>query len=130
MLVSLELMRYSISMCTYQTYDRPNIESWVSTNNTTCHVTCATLTLIPNHTLHRLIQERCVDNCAFDVEQTPFPTRKPSLVCSFLNLTSSYLISTHLVSSLRRFRQLLPTLTRIVPLFPLTMFAKSFSISF
>ncbi|CAH8318588.1 unnamed protein product [Eruca vesicaria subsp. sativa] len=75
--ISLELMRDPVTVCTGQTYDRTSIESWVSTgNNTTCPVTRAPLsdfTLIPNHTLRRLIQEWCVANRSNGVERIPTP---------------------------------------------------------
>lgn len=74
--ISLELMRDPVTVCTGQTYDRASIESWVATGNTTCPVTRAPLsdfTLIPNHTLRRLIQEWCVDNRSFGIERIPTP---------------------------------------------------------
>ena len=88
--ISLELMRDPVTVCTGQTYDRASIEAWVSTGNTTCPVTRATLTdftLIPNHTLRRLIQEWCVANRAFGVERIPTPKQPadPALVRSLLN---------------------------------------------
>ncbi|XP_020236606.1 U-box domain-containing protein 26 isoform X1 [Cajanus cajan] len=110
--ISLELMRDPVTVCTGQTYDRASIESWVSTGNTTCPVTRATLTdftLIPNHTLRRLIQEWCVDNRAFGVERIPTPKQPadPALVRSLLNQTSSVSAPANLrLNSLRRLRQL------------------------
>ncbi|TKY59074.1 U-box domain-containing protein 26 [Spatholobus suberectus] len=110
--ISLELMRDPVTVCTGQTYDRASIESWVGTGNTTCPVTRATLTdftLIPNHTLRRLIQEWCVANRAFGVERIPTPKQPadPALVRSLLNQTSSASAPTHLrLSSLRRLGQL------------------------
>lgn len=110
--ISLELMRDPVTVCTGQTYDRASIESWVSTGNTTCPVTRATITdftLIPNHTLRRLIQEWCVANRSFGVERIPTPKQPadPSLVRSLLNQTSSHSAPTNLrLSSLRRLRQL------------------------
>jgi len=110
--ISLELMRDPVTVCTGQTYDRPSIESWVTAGNTTCPVTRATLTdftLIPNHTLRRLIQDWCVANRAFGVERIPTPKQPadPALVRSLLNQTSSESAPTHLrLSSLRRLRQL------------------------
>ncbi|KAI5314637.1 hypothetical protein L3X38_043813 [Prunus dulcis] len=74
--ISLELMRDPVTVSTGQTYDRPSIESWVATGNTTCPVTRAPLsdfTLIPNHTLRRLIQDWCVANRSFGVERIPTP---------------------------------------------------------
>ncbi|KAJ4790270.1 U-box domain-containing protein 26 [Rhynchospora pubera] len=74
--ISLELMRDPVTVCTGQTYDRASIESWVATGNTTCPVTRAPLsdfTLIPNHTLRRLIQEWCVANRSFGIERIPTP---------------------------------------------------------
>ena len=91
--ISLELMRDPVTVCTGQTYDRPSIESWVATGNTTCPVTRAPLndfTLIPNHTLRRLIQDWCVANRAFGVERIPTPKQPadPALVRSLLNQAS------------------------------------------
>lgn len=110
--ISLELMRDPVTVCTGQTYDRSSIESWVNTGNTTCPVTRAPLTeftLIPNHTLRRLIQEWCVANRAFGVERIPTPKQpaEPALVRSLLNQISSASASTHhRLNSLRRLRQL------------------------
>ncbi|KAI4295663.1 hypothetical protein L6164_035682 [Bauhinia variegata] len=92
--ISLELMRDPVTVCTGQTYDRTSIESWVATGNITCPVTRATLadlTLIPNHTLRRLIQDWCVANRAFGIERIPTPKQPadPALVRSLLNQASS-----------------------------------------
>ncbi|GAY54914.1 hypothetical protein CUMW_160460 [Citrus unshiu] len=83
--ISLELMCDPVTVCTGQTYDRPSIESWVATGNTTCPVTRSPLTdftLIPNHTLRRLIQDWCVANRSFGVQRIPTPKQpaEPSLV--------------------------------------------------
>lgn len=83
--ISLELMRDPVTVCTGQTYDRASIESWVATGNTTCPVTRAPLTdftLIPNHTLRRLIQDWCVAHRSLGVERIPTPKQPadPSLV--------------------------------------------------
>nr|GMD11135.1 U-box domain-containing protein 26-like [Ipomoea batatas] len=110
--ISLELMRDPVTVCTGQTYDRASIESWVATGNTTCPVTRAPLTdftLIPNHTLRRLIQEWCVANRAFGVERIPTPKQPadPGLVQSLLSQASS--VSSNLnsrLSALRRLRGL------------------------
>ncbi|MQL97342.1 hypothetical protein Taro_030032 [Colocasia esculenta] len=78
--ISLELMRDPVTISTGQTYDRPSIESWIATGNTTCPVTRAPLsdfTLIPNHTLRRLIQEWCVAHRSLGVERIPTP-RQPA----------------------------------------------------
>lgn len=92
--ISLELMRDPVTVCTGQTYDRSSIESWVATGNTTCPVTRSPLTdftLIPNHTLRRLIQDWCVANRAFGIERIPTPKQpaEPSLVRSLLNQAAS-----------------------------------------
>ncbi|CAL9778407.1 unnamed protein product [Musa acuminata subsp. burmannicoides] len=74
--ISLELMRDPVTVCTGQTYDRASIESWVATGNTTCPVTRTRLTdftLIPNHTLRRLIQDWCVSHRSLGVERIPTP---------------------------------------------------------
>ncbi|KAL3538865.1 hypothetical protein ACH5RR_002231 [Cinchona calisaya] len=110
--ISLELMRDPVTVSTGQTYDRASIESWVATGNTTCPVTRAPLsdfTLIPNHTLRRLIQDWCVANRSFGIERIPTPKQPadPALVRSLLNQASSG--SNNLnsrVSALRRLRGL------------------------
>lgn len=110
--VSLELMRDPVTVCTGQTYDRASIESWVATGNTTCPVTRAPITdftLIPNHTLRRLIQEWCVANRAFGVERIPTPKQpaEPGLVRSLLSQASSTQShSRSRLSALRRLRGL------------------------
>ncbi|KAJ8766643.1 hypothetical protein K2173_001163 [Erythroxylum novogranatense] len=110
--VSLELMRDPVTVCTGQTYDRTSIESWVATGNTTCPVTRAPLTdftLIPNHTLRRLIQDWCVANRSFGVERIPTPKQpaEPGLVRSLLNQTSSGTNpNSSRLSALRRLRGL------------------------
>ncbi|KAJ7946067.1 RING-type E3 ubiquitin transferase [Quillaja saponaria] len=92
--ISLELMRDPVTVSTGQTYDRASIEAWVSTGNTTCPVTRAPLTdvtLIPNHTLRRLIQEWCVANRSSGIERIPTPKQPadPAVVRSLLNQISS-----------------------------------------
>ncbi|KAL6634195.1 hypothetical protein ACP70R_026866 [Stipagrostis hirtigluma subsp. patula] len=87
--ISLELMRDPVTVSTGQTYDRASIESWVATGNTTCPVTRAPLadfTLIPNHTLRRLIQEWCVAHRSMGVERIPTPKQPadPDLVRSLV----------------------------------------------
>ncbi|XP_059314019.1 U-box domain-containing protein 26-like [Lycium ferocissimum] len=107
--ISLELMRDPVTVCTGQTYDRQSIESWVATGNTTCPVTRSPLsefTLIPNHTLRRLIQEWCVANRAFGVERIPTPKQPadPVLVRSLLHQAGAQ--SNHLNSRLNALRRL------------------------
>ncbi|KAI4298471.1 hypothetical protein L6164_032025 [Bauhinia variegata] len=110
--ISLELMRDPVTVCTGQTYDRASIESWVATGNTTCPVTRAPLadfTLIPNHTLRRLIQDWCVANRAFGIERIPTPKQPadPALVRSLLNQASSQSVpQSSRLSALRRLRGL------------------------
>lgn len=92
--ISLELMRDPVTLCTGQTYDRASIESWVATGNTTCPVTrvpLADFTLIPNHTLRRLIQDWCVANRSYGIERIPTPKQPadPAMVRSLLNQASS-----------------------------------------
>ncbi|CAL9071991.1 unnamed protein product [Musa textilis] len=87
--ISLELMRDPVTVCTGQTYDRESIESWVATGNTTCPVTRARLadfTLIPNHTLRRLIQDWCVAHRSLGVERIPTPKQPadPALIRSLV----------------------------------------------
>ncbi|VFQ81890.1 unnamed protein product [Cuscuta campestris] len=110
--ISLELMRDPVTVCTGQTYDRESIESWVATGNTTCPVTRAPLkefSLIPNHTLRRLIQDWCVANRAFGVERIPTPKQpaEPGLVQSLLGqaLSGSGNLKSR-ISALRRLRGL------------------------
>ncbi|KAF0934112.1 hypothetical protein E2562_022784 [Oryza meyeriana var. granulata] len=88
--ISLELMRDPVTVATGQTYDRASIESWVATGNTTCPVTRAPLadfTLIPNHTLRRLIQEWCVAHRSLGVERIPTPKQPadPDLIRSLIS---------------------------------------------
>ncbi|XP_051131696.1 U-box domain-containing protein 26-like [Andrographis paniculata] len=110
--ISLELMVDPVTVCTGLTYDRCSIESWIATGNTTCPVTRTLLTdftLIPNHTLRRLIQSWCVANHSFGVERIPTPKQpaEPSLVRSLLSQASSESTSSGLrVSALRRMRGL------------------------
>ncbi|KAG2651490.1 U-box domain-containing protein 26-like [Panicum virgatum] len=87
--ISLELMADPVTVSTGQTYDRASIESWVATGNTTCPVTRAPLadfTLIPNHTLRRLIQDWCVAHHSMGVERIPTPKQPadPDLVRSLV----------------------------------------------
>lgn len=87
--ISLELMRDPVTVATGQTYDRASIESWVATGNTTCPVTrspLADFTLIPNHTLRRLIQEWCVAHRSLGVERIPTPKQPadPDLIRSLI----------------------------------------------
>ncbi|XP_021753324.1 U-box domain-containing protein 26-like [Chenopodium quinoa] len=108
--ISLELMQDPVTVCTGQTYDRSSIEAWVATGNTTCPVTRVPLSdfsLIPNHTLRRLIQEWCVSNRSFGVERIPTPKQPadPSLIRSLLNQASSGSNPVHnRVTALRRLR--------------------------
>ncbi|KAL8541410.1 hypothetical protein ACS0TY_002611 [Phlomoides rotata] len=110
--ISLELMCDPVTVCTGQTYDRSSIESWVATGNTTCPVTRVPLTdftLIPNHTLRRLIQDWCVANRSFGVERIPTPKQPadPILVRTLLNQAASASGRFSLrVSALRRLRGL------------------------
>ncbi|CAH1450416.1 unnamed protein product [Lactuca virosa] len=110
--ISLELMRDPVIVVTGQTYDRPSIESWVATGNTTCPVTRLPLTdftLIPNHTLRRLIQEWCVANRSYGVERIPTPKQPadPVMVRSLLSQAASESNSSHArLSALRRLRGL------------------------
>jgi hypothetical protein len=88
--ISLELMRDPVTVSTGQTYDRASIESWVATGNSTCPVTRAPLadrTLIPNHTLRRLIQAWCVAHRSMGVERIPTPKQPadPDLVRSLVS---------------------------------------------
>lgn len=105
-------MRDPVTVSTGQTYDRASIESWVATGNTTCPVTRAPLTdftLIPNHTLRRLIQDWCVANRSSGVERIPTPKQPadPCLLRSLLHLSSSpsHPLDSRL-SALRRLRSL------------------------
>lgn len=74
--ISLELMTDPVILGTGQTYDRSSIEKWLASDNMTCPVTMQKLddfSLIPNHTLRRLIQEWCVANRSRGVERIPTP---------------------------------------------------------
>ncbi|KAL1557954.1 U-box domain-containing protein 26 [Salvia divinorum] len=108
--ISLEMLRDPVTVCTGQTYDRASIEAWVATGNTTCPVTRQPLTdftLIPNHTLRRLIQDWCVANRSFGVERIPTPKQPadPVLVRSLLRQAASGPYGAR-ASSLRRLRSL------------------------
>ncbi|CAK9269367.1 unnamed protein product, partial [Sphagnum jensenii] len=61
-LISLELMRDPVVLCTGQSCERSIIEPWLEAGNHTCPATMQTLAsleLVPNHTLRRLIQNWC-----------------------------------------------------------------------
>ncbi|KAK1417503.1 hypothetical protein QVD17_26632 [Tagetes erecta] len=110
--VSLELMTDPVIVVTGQTYDRSSIESWIATGNTTCPVTrlpLADFTLIPNHTLRRLIQNWCVANRSYGVERIPTPKQPadPVIVQSLLKQVSTVANSRQVrVSAVRRIRGL------------------------
>ncbi|XP_058091352.1 U-box domain-containing protein 26 [Magnolia sinica] len=110
--ISLELMCDPVTVSTGQTYDRASIESWVATGNTTCPVTRVPLsdfTLIPNHTLRRLIQEWCVANRSFGVERIPTPKQPadPAVLRSLLaQACSTSGVGASRLSALRRLRAL------------------------
>jgi hypothetical protein len=60
--ISLELMRDSVVLCTRQSYERSIIEPWLEAGNHICPATMqmpASLELVLNHTLRRLIQNWC-----------------------------------------------------------------------
>ncbi|KAK4284585.1 hypothetical protein QN277_001396 [Acacia crassicarpa] len=110
--ISFDLMHEPVTIPTGQTYDRTSIQSWFAAGNTTCPITRAPLpdfTLIPNHTLRRLIRDWCVSNRAFGVEQIPSPTRPvhPSLARTLLDQASSETCTSQsCLSALRRLRRL------------------------
>ncbi|KAK1439934.1 hypothetical protein QVD17_05759 [Tagetes erecta] len=110
--ISLELMRDPVIVGTGQTYDRSSIEPWMATGNSTCPVTRLPLTdftLIPNHTLRRLIQEWCVANRSYGVERIPTPKQPadPVTVRSLLNQAGCESNSKHArLTALRRLRGL------------------------
>ncbi|CAA6667637.1 unnamed protein product [Spirodela intermedia] len=57
--ISLDVMKSPVSLCTGVTYDRSSIQTWIETGHNTCPATMQVLPttdLVPNHTLHRLIQ--------------------------------------------------------------------------
>ncbi len=57
-LISLELMKDPVVLCTGQSYERRIIKPWLEAGNHTCPATMQTLAsleLVPNHTLRRLI---------------------------------------------------------------------------
>ncbi|KAG2255201.1 hypothetical protein Bca52824_074495 [Brassica carinata] len=113
--ISLELMSDPVTVSTGQTYDRTSIESWIATGNTSCPVTRLPLsdfTLIPNHTLRRLIQEWCVANRSSGVERIPTPKQPadPISVRSLLSQASA-ISGTHVsvrsrAAAIRRLRGL------------------------
>ncbi|PKU70555.1 U-box domain-containing protein 26 [Dendrobium catenatum] len=110
--ISLELMRDPVTVSTGQTYDRPSIESWFAMGNTTCPVTRCPLpdfTVIPNHTLRRLIQEWCVAHRSDGVERIPTPKQPadPTLVRLLLAQASAGDASlSSRIAALRRLRAL------------------------
>lgn len=110
--ISLELMTDPVIVGTGQTYDRSSIESWIATGNTTCPVTRLSLTdftLIPNHTLRRLIQDWCVTNRSYGVERIPTPKQPadPVTVQSLLKQVSLVTNSRYVrLSAVRRLRGL------------------------
>lgn len=58
--ISLDLLEDPVTLCTGQTYDRPNIEKWFASGNLTCPVTMQKLhdpSIVPNHTLRHLIHQ-------------------------------------------------------------------------
>lgn len=58
--ISLDLFTDPVTLCTGQTYDRPNIEKWFASGNLTCPVTMQKLqdpSIVPNHTLRHLINQ-------------------------------------------------------------------------
>lgn len=72
--ISLDLMRDPVILCTGMSYDRVSIEMWLGSGHNTCPATNQVLAdkqLIPNHTLHRLIQDWCVANRACGTERIP-----------------------------------------------------------
>ena len=76
--ISLDLMRDPVILCTGMSYDRVSIERWLGSGHNTCPATNQVLAdklLIPNHTLHRLIQDWCVANRAFGTERIPVPSQ-------------------------------------------------------
>ncbi|XP_057455893.1 E3 ubiquitin-protein ligase PUB23-like [Lotus japonicus] len=80
--ISLQLMRDPVTVCTGITYDRENIEKWLSScKNYTCPVTKQPLSqhtdLTPNHTLQRLIQAWCSHSACLGIENVPTP--KPTI---------------------------------------------------
>ncbi|KAL3829418.1 hypothetical protein ACJIZ3_018220 [Penstemon smallii] len=57
--ISLDVMKSPVSLSTGVTYDRSSIQRWLEGGNNTCPATMQVLQskeLVPNHTLHRLIQ--------------------------------------------------------------------------
>ncbi|KAJ7556512.1 hypothetical protein O6H91_05G086500 [Diphasiastrum complanatum] len=108
--ISLDLMRDPVTLSTGQTYDRASIEKWVADGNTTCPATMQQLqdfTLIPNHTLRRLIQDWCVANRSKGVERIPTPKQpvEPHRVKILLQdaspSCSSRLIQLHALTTIR-----------------------------
>ncbi|CAN6452540.1 unnamed protein product [Victoria cruziana] len=110
--ISLELMRDPVTVCTGQTYDRSSIEPWLAAaDNPTCPVTrlpLADRTLIPNHTLRRLIQEWCVAHRSDGVDRIPTPKQPadPSLISSLVQSLQPPSSDAVVSSSLRRLKTL------------------------
>ncbi|KAJ7525649.1 hypothetical protein O6H91_17G060700 [Diphasiastrum complanatum] len=63
--ISLDIMKDPVTVCTGQTYDRASIEKWLHEGHRTCPITMLPLhdlSLIPNVTVHRLIQSWWAEN--------------------------------------------------------------------
>ncbi|CAN4099015.1 unnamed protein product [Withania somnifera] len=79
--ISLQIMKDPVTTVTGITYDRDNIEQWLSMayeNTTTCPVTKQVLPrdialLTPNHMLGRLIRSWTLSNAEKGIEQIPSP---------------------------------------------------------
>lgn len=110
--ISLELMRDPVTVATGQTFDRQSIESWIAAGNSTCPVTRSPLpelSLIPNHTLRRLIQDWCVAHRSLGVERIPTPKQpaEPAAVRRLLGQAESPSSAEPArVAALRRLRSL------------------------
>ncbi|KAJ7527461.1 hypothetical protein O6H91_16G055500 [Diphasiastrum complanatum] len=69
-------MKDPVTLCTGQTYERANIQRWLSSGNKTCPITMVKLKscdLIPNHTLRRLIQDYHLTSSSFGLRKNESP---------------------------------------------------------
>ncbi|KAK4353510.1 hypothetical protein RND71_029028 [Anisodus tanguticus] len=90
--ISLDLLKDPVTLCTGQTYDRSNIEKWLSSGNSTCPVTMQKLndsSIVPNTTLRHLIDRWLQINCSHGYDLDYFQTVDDSFVVLKHNLQSN-----------------------------------------
>ncbi|KAJ8542362.1 hypothetical protein K7X08_017228 [Anisodus acutangulus] len=90
--ISLDLLKDPVTLCTGQTYDRSNIEKWLSSGNSTCPVTMQKLndsSIVPNTTLRHVIDRWLQINCSHGYDLDYFQTVDDSFVVLKHNLQSN-----------------------------------------